>query len=445
MILSDDGFRPKEIELQYAWNSVPNDQVFVTENGSKIKVLYPGQWNLESGPDFLNARLVIDDKDLIGDIEIHTYPGDWFAHGHTYDPKYSNVVLHVVRHEYRSTSTQEKLFSIPLLVFPDAAIKELLKSKNSSKKYHPGLCAVKLKNRSLSSLSDYFSCIGQRRLQNKMLSFLSEIIAIGAEAALMKHIFEACGYKNNRNEFLELYRRFASYSSLLTSLEKEAILWGESGFLSKTNFSKQDKDIKIYVSALWNEWWKLRKEHNSDEIKWSRGNVRYTNSPWRRVAGLIILLNLLSFNPLKFLLDVFEKPLEDDCLLKELIKSFTISNTLLDSYLNFDLKLSKKSVLIGRARAIDILGNVVLPFMFAYAKLNNDKIIQQKVLKLWTDLPISQSNINLKISAQRWLIEEKDIQKIFKTFSSLQGAIYLYKNFCYFLGMDCSKCPKAFQ
>jgi len=156
------------------------------------------------------------------------------------------------------------------------------------------------------------------------------------------------------------------------------------------------------------------------------------------VAGLITFLKISSFNPLKALLDVFEKQLDND----ELIKLFTISDDLLGSYLSFNSKLNRKSVLIGKARAIDIIGNIVLPFMLAYGKLNNNNPIQQKVFKLWFRLPISQSNINLKVSAQRWLIKEEDISKVFKTFSALQGAIYLYKNFCSFLGMDCSKCPK---
>ncbi len=105
MILRSDRVKPKEIELQYAWNSVANNQMFSSDNGSQIEVLYPGQWNVESGPDFLNARLAIDGKNITGDIEIHTYPGDWFAHGHTSDPKYKNVILHVVRYGYRSNST----------------------------------------------------------------------------------------------------------------------------------------------------------------------------------------------------------------------------------------------------------------------------------------------------------------------------------------------------
>lgn len=443
MILSGDGVKPKEVELQYAWNSVASNQIFSSENESQIGVFYPGQWNVESGPDFLNARLTIDGKNIVGDIEIHTYPGDWFVHGHTFDPKYKNVVLHVVRHGYRSISAEKKIPDIPLLIFSDEIIKSLLGTKGSFRKYHPGLCAAKLNNRSIDSLSEYFSCIGQRRLQNKMVSFLSEIISIGAEASLMKHLFEACGYKNNRNEFLELYQRFSFYGSTLSFFEKEAVLWGESGFLSQTNLANPHECINKYVNNLWHEWWKLRKEHSSSGINWNLGNVRFSNSPWRRVAGLVTFLKLSSFNPLKTLLDLFEKPLKDDELLKEIIKLFTISDDLLGSYLSFTSKLTRKSVLIGKARGIDIIGNIVLPFMLAYGKLNNSNLIQQKAVNLWVSLPISQSNISLKISAQRWMIKEKDIQKIFKTFSALQGAIYLYKNFCSFLGMDCSKCPES--
>lgn len=443
MILKPDAVRPKEVELQYAWNCVGKNQIFLTENGYEIEVLYPGQWNVESGPDFLGARLKISGNIVAGDIEIHTYPTDWLAHGHSNDPKYKNVILHVVRHPCRSISSENKLSSIPLLIFSDEAIKSLLKTRGSARKYHPGLCSANLKDKSTASLSEYFSSIGERRLQNKTISLLSEIISIGAEASLIKRIFEACGYKNNKNEFLELYERYSSYDSTADPFAKEAILWGESGFLAQTDLANCDERLNQYVNTLWNAWWKLRKEHKTSEIKWVGGNVRFVNSPWRRIAGLITFLKKSNFNPMKTLLKLLQNPMNEDALLKEMIELFTVSEALLGGYLNFNAKVSQNSLLIGKARAIDIIGNVALPFIIAYGKLHDDASLQEKGRKLWSILPSSQSNISLKISAQRWLVKEQDIPKVFKAFSASQGAIYLYKNFCSFLAMDCSKCPKA--
>jgi hypothetical protein len=65
-------------------------------DGRTLVVRTPGAWNLLGGPDFRDARLIIDGVPITGDIEVHFHVSDWRAHGHANDPAYGNVVLHVV-------------------------------------------------------------------------------------------------------------------------------------------------------------------------------------------------------------------------------------------------------------------------------------------------------------------------------------------------------------
>ena len=69
----------------------------VTRRGSEVRVVSPGEWNLEAGPDFLNAVLEIgpDRRRLAGDVEVHLAPSDWELHRHGEDPAYRNVIAHV--------------------------------------------------------------------------------------------------------------------------------------------------------------------------------------------------------------------------------------------------------------------------------------------------------------------------------------------------------------
>ena len=67
-----------------------------TVSGKKLEVEYPGLWNHQEGPDFLNARLLLDGEPLLGDVEIHFYDKDWENHGHHQDTEFNRVVLHVV-------------------------------------------------------------------------------------------------------------------------------------------------------------------------------------------------------------------------------------------------------------------------------------------------------------------------------------------------------------
>jgi hypothetical protein len=68
-----------------------------TVDGRRVQVVHPGRWNLLGGPDFKGARLRFgDEREVIGDVELHLAAPDWDAHGHARDPAYDGVVLHVV-------------------------------------------------------------------------------------------------------------------------------------------------------------------------------------------------------------------------------------------------------------------------------------------------------------------------------------------------------------
>ncbi len=95
-----------------------------TVSGKVLTVKNPGHWNRLNGPDFKNARLLLDRKPLSGDVEIHFNVSDWHAHQHTANPAFDQVILHVVLHEdYKSSPPAttnngyepEVLYLLPLL------------------------------------------------------------------------------------------------------------------------------------------------------------------------------------------------------------------------------------------------------------------------------------------------------------------------------------------
>ena len=72
--------------------------VLRTARGGEVKVVDPGIWNLEAGPDFRRAVLELgrEGRRVEGDVEVHLKPSDWTLHGHGGDPAYGNVIAHVV-------------------------------------------------------------------------------------------------------------------------------------------------------------------------------------------------------------------------------------------------------------------------------------------------------------------------------------------------------------
>ncbi|MCF7922530.1 MAG: DUF2851 family protein [Candidatus Marinimicrobia bacterium] len=94
--------------IQYNWHLCEEDLVkwwlrqaqhmdnLWTLEGSHIIVLDAGQRNDGPGPDIFRSRIILDDIEMSGDVEMHTRAGDWYRHGHENDSRYQDVMLHVI-------------------------------------------------------------------------------------------------------------------------------------------------------------------------------------------------------------------------------------------------------------------------------------------------------------------------------------------------------------
>ena len=92
--------------LQFIWKNVlfePREGKSTT--GEYIIIREVGNENYDAGPDFNNARIMIDGTLWVGNVEIHIRSSDWYRHGHHQDPVYENVILHVVYEHDRNTHT----------------------------------------------------------------------------------------------------------------------------------------------------------------------------------------------------------------------------------------------------------------------------------------------------------------------------------------------------
>jgi hypothetical protein len=72
-----------------------------TNDGTAITVLSVGEWNHHDGPDFLNMALQAEGKILIGHGEVHWRSSDWEDHGHSAQPMYQGLLLHIVVQDNR--------------------------------------------------------------------------------------------------------------------------------------------------------------------------------------------------------------------------------------------------------------------------------------------------------------------------------------------------------
>jgi hypothetical protein len=87
----------REDFLHYIWMYQKfNKRSLTTVNGQVLEVVSVGDLNTNSGPDFLNSKIIIGNQKWFGRVEIHLKASDWFKHKHQDDVNYNNVILHVV-------------------------------------------------------------------------------------------------------------------------------------------------------------------------------------------------------------------------------------------------------------------------------------------------------------------------------------------------------------
>ena len=105
-----------ESEMQSAWDRLPNGVPLRLNDGSEAVILSHGIWNMEAGPDFLNAKIMRNGRIMRGDIELHRKSSDFIRHGHLEDAAYNDVILHVVSEDDLAGDPSAPLRELPVFI-----------------------------------------------------------------------------------------------------------------------------------------------------------------------------------------------------------------------------------------------------------------------------------------------------------------------------------------
>jgi hypothetical protein len=92
-----------EQDLAHRWRALPLMQSLPLIDGGMCFLCYAGRSGGPQGPDIRDAVLQFalehagaPAERVTGDVEFHIRCSDWYAHQHHTDPRYNNVILHVV-------------------------------------------------------------------------------------------------------------------------------------------------------------------------------------------------------------------------------------------------------------------------------------------------------------------------------------------------------------
>lgn len=435
--LTENGDRFKEKQLQSAWNSTKSGTQIRTSDNRIMTVIHPGTWNFEQGPDFKNAKINLDGKEFTGDIEVHCSPSDWFTHGHHTDENYRKVILHVTGPIDKYEAEKGGIPGIPSIIIKPDMVSEF--PLTESEKFPNGRCVDFFSSCGDGALHDFFAKAGNARFEEKSRAIVAEMMSSGAEKTCLKLIFEACGYKRNRESFIELFNRYSVYDEADSACRAESILWGESGFLPDPASTALNPEMKAFVKRIWANWWETRVEARN-EIKWVKAGVRPLNMPERRIAALSVLLGLFANAPLAFLSDKAGSGVSQKEFARFLSDGIECSHKTWDAYINFFSRTAKPSCVLGRARMIDLAVNVLLPSLHAYAVITGNSRLKEFSSGAWMHLPLPQMNRIVKIAAHKWFMPPQRLKKIIRDSASFQGAMHIYGKHCEKCHGDCDCC-----
>ena len=107
----------KEVDLYVHWERSAGRVVVGSEG--RYRIIHQGKRNGGPGPDYLGATVAFPDGSVrCGDVEIHLESADWRRHGHRWDPRYRNVMIHVVATRSLEGAIQHQWRIIPTIPFP---------------------------------------------------------------------------------------------------------------------------------------------------------------------------------------------------------------------------------------------------------------------------------------------------------------------------------------
>jgi hypothetical protein len=424
--------------LQVIWNEQLLKPPIRGAGGQEIKVIHPGIWNVEAGPDFRDAVLVIDGVTHRGSVEIHLRPRNWNEHGHQHDPAYAAAILHVVWHDPKSRPEfpagiplceLRKQLSRPL----DSIIDQVdLAAYPYARKVAPDELAAHFATCSNAYLADLFHSAGVARILQKARALTEQIEAHGLEEAAYRALADGMGYKSNRQPFARLAEllpagEMAQFAdSADANSASLALLFGTAGLLPDPSQDDVVEELRPWVHSMWQSWWTRRREF--EPLQWKRAGIRPLNTPERRVLALHGIMQRHGWQIGSQIIAAFQANEDPRHCMRALLALFEQPAAApLDRFHRFSSFLDKPAALLGRSRAQDLVANIAIPLFFAYCFFRNTPIDCEKGKRVFLAMPKLQDNRALKEASHLFFVPPSRSKDVIRDACAQQGLLNLFR------------------
>lgn len=369
--------------LQFIWQfRYFNRVALLTKTGAALRIVRPGQFNTNQGPDFRDALIKIDQTWLAGHIELHIRASDWDRHGHPQDPAYRNVILHVVWEDDGCSLGA----SVEILELKQRVPKILLKQFESWMQQPSSIpCAGNLPNAEELIWASWKDRLLIERLERKSRTITGKNILNGNnwQETAWQLLARGFGGQVNADAFEALarslpYRLLARQRHHVTVIE--ALLLGQSGLLDTAPADQ-------YLSLLRREYDFLQKKYglqpSSVHMQFLR--MRPASFPTIRLSQLAMFMQQ---HPTFF---------QDFCRHADVTEILAMLNTAANDYWCYHYKPETTSAYkekkLGKDMAATIVINSIAPLVFARASGAGDEQGKQRVLGWLSSLPPEKNKV----------------------------------------------------
>ena len=399
-------FPYRERHLQCLWADPRHRPAELkTSEGEAVVVEQAGEWNLEAGPDFLNAVLLIgkERRRICGDLEIHIHANAWNQHGHADDPRYYNVRFHIV---YFQGVEIPGLIQIPLQEM--LVTNPRFSFENIDPTAYP--YSIPVGNFPLLDMHPdekirFLEAAGEERLRLKAERFAFAMQNKEPDQLLWEELMAALGYKNNKAPFRQLAATLPLtrlQSLTRTPGEAYALLLGLSGLLPANPDPEWDPETRQFIRAIWDFWWRQSeklKDLTLDRSDWTLAGIRPVNHPVRRLMAAAHYAFRIA--------DLADNP--------------SILTDGPDNFWNTHISWKTKCTpiaLVGQARANAMITNILIPFRAAIGAVELDL----------ENLPVEPTNSIIRQTAHA-LFGPDHTQKVYRSALARQGLIQIFHDY----------------
>ncbi len=409
--------------LQLIWQFQYFNHAFLnTIDEKSLQIIHPGITNQNSGPDFSEAKIKIDNTTWIGNIELHIKSSNWLQHNHSNDKNYNNVILHVVwLHDEEIKDIHENNIATLEMqsLVPKIMLQKFEQLMNTTD-FIP--CSF-----SLPVLSEIAWLAWKERLIIERLEKKSELIINKLQQAknnweeiFWQMLARGFGMKVNADAFEEIAKTLtvnilAKHKNQVNQLE--ALLLGQAGLLNK----EFEDD---YAIMLQREYTFLAKKFLLKPINKQPDflRMRPNNFPTIRLVQLAMLIHQSShlFSKMK----TAKHP-------NEIFQWFDVTA---NDFWNYHYTLTdenayqpKKS---GKSFIRHIIINTIIPVFFSYGLVRNEHVWKDKAVNWLMQLQPEQNSIT-----KQWKLFSIENKTAFDS----QALIHLKNNYCNFKRcLDCA-------